>query len=253
MASKQVLVYLGLLVFLIVATMVLLPSRPGPTHTTTLTTSVKKPSAITVNSTSIPTTTAFAGNASCISSEPTASIPNGAFSNGTYGYWVTNGLGFGSAPTNIKYANGNRSYYGSPWAGYTGDYFASNFRGGTSVVSGNLTSDPFLVTEPYLNFKLISTQNNQLYVQILQNGTPRITTYFNTYAASNNVNATSTFVNASISLLPLLCKNIQIKVIGDTVGTLINQYNYIAVTGFYMSRHPASTAGILVNQSVNIT
>ena len=253
MNAKQVLVYLGLLVFLIVATLILLPSKTGPAHITTLTTSVNKVSVTTSNSTSIPTTTAFAGNASCISSDPTAGIPNGAFSNGTYEYWITNGLGFGSAPTNIKYANETQSYYGSPWSGYSGDYFASTFRGGTSVGSGNLTSDPFLVTEPYLNFKLISSQNDQLYVQILQDGIPRITTHFNTYAAANNPNASSTFVNASISLLPLLCKNVQIRVSGDVVGTLINQHNYIAVTGFYMSRHPASTAGILVNQSVNIT
>ncbi len=254
MNAKQAIVYIAIFAFLVIATIFLLPTNPGVLHhATTLTTSVKSTNTNTSTQISQSTTTAFAGNASCISGTPTATVQNGDFATGTYEYWNTSGLGFGTSPTNIQYANQNYGYYGSKWNGYSGDYFATNFRGGTSVVPGNLTSDKFLVTEPYLNFKLISTQNNLLYIQILENGTPRITTYFNTYAAANNLNASSTFVNASISLVPLLCKNVQIKVVGGTVGTLLNVYNYIAVAGFYTGRYPKSTQGIIVNQSVNVT
>ncbi|EQD29670.1 hypothetical protein B1A_20591, partial [mine drainage metagenome] len=153
-------------------------------------------------------------------------------------------------------ANRQGSYYSSPWSGYNGAYFASNYKGGLQVVGGNLTSQSFLVNEPYLNFKIISAQSNLMYVQILSNNTPVITTYFDSFKVpGNEANASSTFVNASINLLPLICNNAQIKVYSGTgivTGGNAN-LNYIAVTGFYLSKKPVSSPGVIVNQTVNFT
>jgi hypothetical protein len=115
-------------------------------------------------------------------------------------------------------------------------------------VGGNLTSYYFLVNEPYLNFKIISPQSDQLYVQILYNGSPAITDHFNSYRVpGNQQNATSTFENASITLLPLLCREVQIKVVAGTSTASGGTANldYIAVTGFYMSKRPISSPDIM--------
>ena len=115
---------------------------------------------------------------------------------------------------------------------------------------GNLTSEPFLVDKPYLNLEVISTQSNLLYIQLLSNNTPVITTYFDTYhVPGNSYNASSTFENASINLFPLICKYAQIRVVAGTslsFGGTAN-LNYIAVTGFYLSKIPVSAPGVLVN------
>ena len=184
-----------------------------------------------------------------------ASIFNGNFFTGTYAGWTSQGLGFGTVPTNLTYANAQYSYYSVPWTGAGTNFFATNFKGGLQVVGGNLTSEAFLVTEPYLNFKVISPQSSQLYVQILHNGAPTITTFFNTFTATQQGgNSTSTFVNASINLLPLICQHAQIRVVaGTAIVSGGANLNYMAVTGFYMSKKPISTRGVIVNQSVNLT
>ncbi len=184
----------------------------------------------------------------CISAKLIRYIPNGNFSTGTYEYWNTTGTGWGDAPTNITYANETGAYYSHPWSGYNGTYFASTYHGGTLVAPGNLTSSVFRVTEPYLNFKLISTQSNLLYVQLLKNGTPVATFHYNTYAAYNNTNPQSTFVNASIILLPYVCQNVSVRLVVGTLNTGV-LYNYISAGNFYMSKTQELTPGILVNQS----
>ncbi len=128
-------------------------------------------------------------------------------------------------------------------------------------MQGNLTSAPFLVTEPYINFKIISPQNAELYVEILQNGHPAAVTHYNTYAvptvnatnSTNKFDSQSNFFNASLIVLPLLCNKVHIKIVAGLVVVQENQFNYIAVTNFYQSRQPVSTPGIIVNQSLNFT
>ncbi len=185
---------------------------------------------------------------SCLSSFSTAAIYNGNFSLGTYAGWNATGDAWSDAPTNIVYANANEGYYSSPWSGYNGTYFASSYHGGTSIGVGNLTSNPFLVIEPYLNFKIVSPQDNLLYVEITyENSTGGNQTYavahYNTFAVTNNTSPQSTFENASVLVLPLLCKYARIKVVDGSLTTKANVYDYIAAGDFMMSKTQVQAPG----------
>lgn len=256
MDSKAIMIYVALLAVMLLLAFVVLP---GPSSkSTTAPSTVAQPTTVVSNATSNSSQTTIPqinNYSSCISPSNNASIFNGNFSTGTYAGWTSEGLGFGTVPTNLTYANSQHSYYSIPWTGAEANFFATNFKGGLQVVGGNLTSESFLITEPYLNFKIISPQSSQLYVQILHNGAPTITTYFNTFTATQQGgNSTSTFVNASINLLPLICQHAQIKVVaGTALVTGGANLNYMAVTGFYMSKKPVSTRGVIINQSVNLT
>jgi len=251
--ARPIVVYLILLAIILALVFFVLPQERGPT-TTSIATTVGKPT--TIIQTTSQTTTVNPNLTSCLSNEPTVLIQNGDFSTGTYSGWNVTGIGFGKVPSNITYDNDNLVYFSSPWSGYAGTFFATNFDGGTQVAGGNLTSNTFQVTEPYLNLQLISPQNENLYIAILRNGTPAIITYFNSYKVpGNSANATSTFVNASISLLPVLCDNVQIKVVAGTSlsSTGASNLNYMAVTNFYLSKKPISSPGVIVNQTINLT
>ena len=178
-------------------------------------------------------------------------IRNGYFGTGTYYGWNVTGQGFGTAPQNASQLNSQTSYYGSPWSGLSGNYFASIYTPGLVRYPGNLTSVQFLVVEPYLNFKIISPQNAQLYVKIMQGNQSIITTHFNTYENQDPSNASSHFLNASTPISFLLCQNISIRVVADVVGTLPTRTQYIAVSDFYQSSTSDMNSDILVNQTYN--
>jgi hypothetical protein len=256
--NKIVIVYLILLVAIVVVALYLSGFLGKIIGTSTTTTTMSSTSTLSSTSTStsssttstIETTTTIIFS-SCISKQATSSIPNGNFSTGTYADWNLSGPGFGSVPFNLTFANSNTLYYGSPWSGYNGMFFASTFHGGQELQSGNITSSAFTVSELYLNFKIISPQSDILYVEILQNGTPRIITHYNTFDVPGVADPQSVFMNASIPLGELLCQNISVKVVAGITGNPINKLSYIAVGDFYLSRVPISTPGIVVNQTIN--
>lgn len=222
----------------------------APQTTSFFTTSTSTSTSTT--STTLPTTaptTTVAGYQGCLAPGVTVPLKNGAFATGTYANWTVDGAGFGAIPQNITYDNKNNDYYSQPWTGYLGGtYFASTYHGGLILQAGNLTSQQFEVTEPYLNFQIVSPQNENLYVEVLKNGQPAIRSYYNTFGASGN-NA-STFFNASIPMATLLCSNASVRIVASLVGGTNTAYYYIAVGGFYQSRTPVQTPGVLVNQVI---
>ena len=182
---------------------------------------------------------------SCLSSLPTISITNGNFGTGTYYGWNVIGFGSSGVPANITKMNAEHAYYGTPWAGLSGNYFATTYNqaGGLALSTGNLTSDAFTVSEPYLNFQIISKYDQNLYVEILEGGTPVITAHYDTYVNANNYTQ-STFKNVSIPLTPVLCRSISIRVVADVLSSPSTNYDYIAVGDFYLSNSESHSSGV---------
>ncbi len=170
-------------------------------------------------------------------------IYNGEFSTGTYLGWNVSGEGFGSAPLNITNATERLCYLGAPWRGYNGSFFATTFTCGTSVAIGNLTSSYFYANMPYLNFKIISPQDEGLYVEVLHDGVPQIKVFYNTYNASYGATGSYTFRNASIPLYSVRNEVVRVRVVADT----LRRQSFIAVGDFAMSHTPLQTSGIVAN------
>ncbi len=171
-------------------------------------------------------------------------VYNGNFSTGEYNGWYLANTGFGTAPTSIAKADSEGCYLGAPWAGYNGSYFATTFNCGLSNAPGNLTSSPFIVSEPFLNFKVISPEDANIYVEILHDGLPAEIAHYNTFNISKfGTTAPYTFRNASIPLISLSGDAVQVRVVAQS----LKHHSYIAVTGFHMSPLPSQTPGILIN------
>ena len=214
----------------------------GASTTVKANVSVNATTSAIVQSTAQTTTPQNTTLSDCLSNSPIVNLYNGNFSTGTYAGWNVTGLGFGSTPANITKYNDNNEYYNSPWTGYNGNFFATTYQGGFIISPGNLTSDTFQVTEPYLNFQIISPQSNLLYVEILSNGVPVITKQFDTYGSSGS--PSSNFKNASISLTSLLCKYVSVRVVSGVVYTPATKYDIIAAGDFYLAKAPIQSPGI---------
>ncbi len=171
-----------------------------------------------------------------------ANIINSNFGTGTYAGWTVNGLGFGTKPTNLTAANSGKCYLGQPWAGYNGTFFATTYTCGISSSAGNLTSSAFVVSpfNPYLNFKIVSSHNENLFVEIINSsGTPLIVQHYSTLNVTS-YNGDSTFKNASINLTTLKGKGVYVRV----VQSIILRNDFIAVGDFQLSTTPMQTNGI---------
>jgi len=221
--------------------------------TTTIASTKSTTSSLTttvINKNLTSTTTTISPIGSCLSPNKTLALENGNFSTGTYEGWNLTGYGFGSAPLNITWADNNSCYYNTTWRGYNGSFFATTYHCGLVLQAGNLTSKPFKVVLPYLNFKIISPYDAQLYVEIIKDGKPVIITHYNTYNAPGNLYTTSQFENASIPIAMFMCQNVSVRVVANVVGTVVNRLDYIAVGDFYQSAVPVQTPGIVVNQQI---
>ncbi len=164
-----------------------------------------------------------------------------------YSGWYLSGNGFGRAPLNITYANNNLCYLGTPWNNYNASFFATTFNCGLLTTFGNISSSYFKVTKPFLNFKIISPQNQKIYLEILYNNRPYIVIHYNTFNNSLGPDASSTFRNATIPLETVLNKDVQIKVVAET----LNKQTYIAIGNFELSNLPNQQIGIISNETIN--
>jgi hypothetical protein len=252
MNTKKVATYAGALVILVIIA-VLLNLNAGSRSVIHIlpTTSTSTTSSTSISTSSIPTTTRRSVYTFCVPSTPTEMpIYNGNFNTGTYLGWNVTGKAFGNAPLNLTYQNKQHNYYGAPWSGYNNTFVASTFQGFVSG-QGNLTSAPFQVTEPYLNFKIISAQNKGLYMEVISNNSVFEKVYFDTFNSSLTSNYFTTYLNGSINLYPLLCKNASIRIVSDLEASISSKYSYISAGNFYLGPSPVQTPGILVTANLS--
>ncbi len=247
--KKKPIVYLVIIIIAVMAAVFFFENNNGaniitnvihPTSTPTTT----KATSTTVQTTQ-PVTTAYQF---CVPRTPqTFPLYNGNFSTGTYEGWNVSGKAFGKGPLNLTYANNNTQYYGAPWSGYSGRFAASTFTSGFLPGSGNLTSGQFKAKELYLNFQIESPQNKGIYVEILSGNSVAEIVHFNTFNGSITPNYFTTFMNGSISLAPVLCQNVSVRVVADVQASTQSQYSYISIGDFYIGASPVLTPGIITN------
>ncbi len=193
-------------------------------------------------------------------------VYNGNFSQGWTG-WNVSGPGFRNpgfaGPMNITWANDQGCWLSVPWntSMYSGNFFATSFTCGTSESAGNVTSSWFNVTKPFLNFKLVSSDNSNLYIQVMRNSTNYINAYFDTLnvstfaakyqvkGADNSIktyyNVTigpTTFRNASIPLACFFGEPVRIRLVAATSDV----ESYIAAGDFTTANIRSMAPGILV-------
>ncbi len=84
-------------------------------------------------------------NGTALLMPPSTDIVIADFEQPTYGAWVTTGTAFGSGPAQGTLPNQN------PVSGYFGSGLVNSYYG-TDASTGTLTSPPFVITKPYLDF-----------------------------------------------------------------------------------------------------
>ncbi len=265
MNLKAVAAFVVILMLIIVFAYFEIYNNPGNTPPVRIIGNKPIPGANGIANTTAPTntisnvtsnkTTNSSSYINCISASPSVNIANGNFATGTYEGWNITGQGFlnssgAAVPTNIIFANANGEYYGGPWTNYDGTYFASTYHGGISLSPGNLTSNTFEVVEPYLNFRIISTQSSLLYVELLENGRPYMVAHYDTLSATGNSTSQSVFVNETLPLLNLLCKDVSVRVSSGVVGSISTVRDYIAVGDFVQSKSDLTTPGTVLNTTL---
>ncbi len=176
-------------------------------------------------------------------------VINGDFGYGNYSGWTESGTGFGSSPVNLSVADSEGNYYLGKWSGYSGAYFATTFSKTASESPASLTSEPFLVTAPYLNFKIISPYNLGIYLEVLSSNSVLLTIHYNTTNGQGSY-PPGTFANASIYLGSLMCRNASISIVSQSAGSPGGS-QFIAVGDFHLSNYSDSTPGILENSTVS--
>ena len=201
--------------------------------------------AINSKSTSIPLQAAGIPNCQYLGSQ----VANGDFGYGNYSGWVESGSGFASSPVNLSNANYEGDYYLGKWSGYSGAYFATTFSKATSESPGSLVSAPFLVTAPYLNFKLVSPYNPGIYLELLSSNSVLLTIHYNT-TNGQGAYPLGTFANASIYLGSLMCRNASIAIVSQVAGSPGSD-QFIAAGDFRLSNYSDSTPGIVENSTVS--
>ncbi len=174
-------------------------------------------------------------------------IYNGKFASGTYMGWNLTGNGFGSRPINLSYADTHNCTAGGPWTGYNGTYFASTYNCGSSNAAGNLTSSQFYASKRFLDFQIISPENNLIYVEIRENGIPMVIAHYNTFNESAfGASGAYTFRNATIPIGTLIGKNLTLRVVADTSTS----GEFVAVGNFRLSSLPLQSNGVAANISI---
>jgi fructan beta-fructosidase len=77
---------------------------------------------------------------------PSAGIILADFEQPTYGDWTTTGTAFGPGPAQGTFSNQQTV------SGYQGSRLVNTFYGGDDTSTGTLTSPPFVITKPFVNF-----------------------------------------------------------------------------------------------------
>ncbi len=175
-------------------------------------------------------------------------VYNGNFSTGTFSGWNANGTAFGRHPLNITLANINGCYpENTPWTNYSATYFATTFSCNKTTRSyGSLSSSYFFANKPFLNFQAIGFSSPYIYVEILENNTPKIILHFNTYIGANTSAKTFSFRNITIPLATVYGKPVRVAIVANE----IREYEYVAVGSFQLSETPNQYPGIISNITI---
>ncbi|MDE1860585.1 MAG: hypothetical protein KGH72_02590 [Candidatus Micrarchaeota archaeon] len=245
MVNKAIIAYVALAAVLVVLVFVFLKPSSGYIAVSSTTAPISTVSNITVNSTTMSTSSIPVYNYSgCIQSGAFSPVSNGNFGTGNLMSWNATPNGF--VVYNKTSLNANRSYYAAPWNGTNATYFASTYNIGTAVRSGNLTSSTFQIVQPYLRLQIISPQDAQLYVEIINNTSVKKIFYINSYSIANSSNAGSYFQNASIDVIPILCQHVRLRFVAGAVGNIHNVRNYMAITNIRQAKVP-QLPGLILN------